>query len=382
MNVKTTQKIPRHRIVIKLGTSLLTGGTDKLDMDVMSDLAHQVAEIHEQGFEALIVTSGAVAAGRSKLGLTLAQTQKHGGVPFKQVMASVGQGILMHIYEELFSRHGITVAQALLTRADLTNREGYLNARGTLLALMEMKVLSIVNENDVVAVEELHGARFGDNDNLSAMVANLVDADFLLILSDIAGLYTADPHHNPEARLIPEVKKIDREIDGLVTGTTGNLGTGGMVTKIEAARLATASGVGVIITDGRTPDVITRIAAGERLGTYFTPKKSKMETRERWMVSGLSTKGKVVVDSGCARALKKSGGSLLAVGIVDVEGQFERGDVVDVYGPEGNRCASGLTNYSAADITKIKGSKSSDISAVLGHDYGTEVVHRNNLVVL
>jgi glutamate 5-kinase len=382
MNAKTTHDIPCRRIVIKLGTSLLTGGTDKLDMDIMSDIAHQIAEIHELGFEALIVTSGAVAAGRSKLGLTRAQTQKHNGIPFKQVMASVGQGILMHIYEELFSRHGITVAQALLTRADLTNREGYLNARGTLLALMEMRVLSIVNENDVVAVEELHGARFGDNDNLSAMVANLLDADLLLILSDIAGLYTADPHHDPAARLIPVVKKIDREIDGLVTGTTGNLGTGGMVTKIEAAKLATASGVGVIITDGRTPDVITRIAAGERLGTYFTPKKDKMETRERWMVSGLSTKGKVVVDAGCARALKKSGGSLLAVGIVDIEGQFERGDIIDVFGPEGNRCASGLTNYSSTDITKIKGAKSSGIAGVLGHEYGTEVIHRNNLVVL
>src|ERR1035437_10026219 len=242
MNVKATQKIPCHRIVIKLGTSLLTGGTDKLDLEVMADLAHQVSQIHEQGFEALIVTSGAVAAGRSKLGLTRAQTQKHSGIPFKQVMASVGQGILMHIYEELFSRHGITVAQALLTRSDLTNREGYLNARGTLLALMEMRVLSIVNDNDVVAVEELHGARFGDNDNLSAMVANLVDADLLLILSDITGLYTADPHQDPEARLIPEVKNIDKEVNGLVTGTTGNLGTGGMVTKIEAAKLATASG--------------------------------------------------------------------------------------------------------------------------------------------
>jgi len=382
MKAKSTQNIASHRIVIKLGTSLLTGGTDKLDMDVMTDLAHQVAEIHEQGFEVLIVTSGAVAAGRSKLGLTQAQTKKHNGIPFKQLMASVGQGILMHIYEELFARHGITVAQALLTRADLTNREGYLNARGTLLALLEMRVLSIVNENDVVAVEELHGARFGDNDNLSAMVSNLVDADLLLILSDIAGLYTADPHHDPAARLIPEIKNIDRKIEGLVTGTTGILGTGGMVTKIEAAKLATASGVAVIITDGREPDVITRIADGERLGTYFTPKKSKMESRERWMVSGLSTKGKVVVDSGCARALKKSKGSLLAVGIVDVEGKFERGDIVDVYSPEGNRCASGLTNYSAADIAKIKGARSSGIAGVLGHDYGAEVIHRNNLVVL
>src|ERR1035437_9291018 len=253
MNVKATQKIPCHRIVIKLGTSLLTGGTDKLDLEVMADLAHQVSQIHEQGFEALIVTSGAVAAGRSKLGLTRAQTQKHSGIPFKQVMASVGQGILMHIYEELFSRHGITVAQALLTRSDLTNREGYLNARGTLLALMEMRVLSIVNENDVVAVEELQGSRFGDNDNLSAMVANLIDADLLLILSDISGLYTANPSLHPEASLIPEVRKIDENIFALAGGSLGGLGTGGMLTKLQAAKMATACGISVIIAKGSEP---------------------------------------------------------------------------------------------------------------------------------
>lgn len=382
MNVKSIQKSPYRRIVIKLGTSLLTGGTGKLDLKVMSDLANQVAQLHERGLEVLIVTSGAVAAGRSKLGLTKSQTKKHNGVPLKQVMASIGQGLLMHIYEELFAEHGITVAQALLTRADLTSRDGYLNARSTLLALLEMRVLCIVNENDVVAAEELVGARFGDNDNLSAMVANLVDADLLLILSDIAGLYTADPHRDSDARLIPEVKRIGKNIDELVSGTAGNLGTGGMVTKIEAARLATASGVGVIITAGREVDVITRIADGERIGTFFKPAASKRESRERWMLSGLSTKGRLTVDSGCAQALKKNKGSLLAVGIVDVKGKFERGDVVDIFDPKGSRCASGLTNYSAADISRIKGTKSGDIAGVLGHDYGSEVVHRNNLVIL
>lgn len=382
MKAKVTRTTPYRRIVIKLGTSLLTAGTDKLDVKIMSDLGSQAAQLHEQGLEVLIVTSGAVAAGRSKLGLTKAQTSKRSDVPFKQVMASVGQGLLMHIYEEIFAEHGITVAQALLTRADLTSRDGYLNARGTLLALMEMKVLCIVNENDVVAAEELQGARFGDNDNLSAMVANLVDADLLLILSDIAGLYTGDPHHNPAARLIPEVKKIDKSIDELVTGTAGSLGTGGMVTKIQAARLATASGVNVIIADGREADVIPRIAGGERLGTLFKPAAGKRESRERWMLSGLSTKGKITVDTGCARALKKNGGSLLAVGVVDVGGCFERGDIVDIFDPEGARCASGLTNYSSADIEKIKGTRSTDIAGVLGRDYGSEVVHRNNLVVL
>lgn len=379
---KPADGLPYHRIVIKLGTSLLTGGTEHLDMAIMSNLANQVAQLHRQGLELLIVTSGAVAAGRSKLGLTREHTRKHGSVPLKQVMASVGQGLLMNVYEQLFAEHNITVAQALLTRADLTNREGYLNARGTLLALLELRVLCIVNENDVVAVEELRGARFGDNDNLSAMVANLIDADLLLILSDIAGLYTADPHHHPGARLIPQVKRIIPAVEDLVTDSASNLGTGGMITKIEAAKLATASGVAVIIANGREPDVILRIATGERIGTYFPAATSKLESRERWMMSGLSTKGKLVVDSGCAQALKKQKGSLLAVGIAGVEGKFERGDVVDIYDPDGARCASGLTNYNSEDIERIKGTQSGKIATVLGHDYGAEVVHRNNLVIL
>ena len=375
-------KTPYRRIVVKLGTSLLTGGTANLDTAIMSNLARQVAQLHQQGLEILIVTSGAVAAGRSKLGLTREDTRKQHGIPLKQVMAAVGQGLLMNIYEQLFAGHGITVAQALLTRADLTNRGGYLNARSTLLALLELKVVCIVNENDVVAIDELKGARFGDNDNLSAMVANLIDADLLLILSDIAGLYTADPHHDPEARLIPKVKRIIPEVEGLVTNSASNLGTGGMVTKIEAAKLATASGVDVIIANGLEPDVIPRVVGGEHIGTHFPPATSKLESRKRWMLSGLSTKGKLVVDSGCAQALKKQKGSLLAVGIAAVEGKFVRGDVVDIYDPAGARCASGLTNYSSDDIEQIKGTQSREITDVLGHDYGSEVVHRNNLVML
>lgn len=382
MNKKPIYKAPYHRIVVKLGTSLLTGGTDNLDLTVMSNLAGQVAQLHQQGLELLIVSSGAVAAGRSKLGLTRDYIRKQHGIPFKQVLASVGQGLLMNVYEQLFAEHNITVAQALLTRADLTNREGYLNARGTLLALLELRVLCIVNENDVVAVDELHGARFGDNDNLSAMVSNLIDADLLLILSDIAGLYTADPHHNPGARLIPQVKRIIPEVEGLVTDSASNLGTGGMITKIEAAKLATSSGVAVVIANGLEPEVILRIAVGERIGTHFLPATSKLESRERWILSGLSTKGKLVVDSGCAQALKKQKGSLLAVGIIGIEGGFERGDVVDIFDIAGSRLGCGLTNYGSKDIERLKGTQSRKITDVLGHDYGAEVVHRNNLVVL
>jgi len=370
--------LPYHRIVAKFGTGLLTGGSDHLNQEIMSSLVDQVAQLHHRGLELIVVSSGAIASGRHKLGLT----REIRGIPFKQVLASVGQSRLMYVYEQLFSQHGITVAQALLTKADLADRAGYLNARNTLLALLELRVLCIVNENDVVAVDEIQEAKFGDNDNLSAMVANLVDADLLLILSDIGGLYTADPHRSPDARLIPQVDRIDSEIERLAADAPSKLGTGGMITKIEAAKLATASGITVVIADGREPDVILRLAAGEAVGTRFLPATSKLESRKRWMLSGLSTKGKLVVDSGAALALKKQKRSLLAAGIKQVEGKFQRGDIVNIYSPEGSRLGCGITNYSSADIGAIKGAHSREIVALLGYDYGSEVVHRNNLVVL
>ena len=366
-----------QRIVVKLGTGLLTGGTDCLNQDLMSDLVAQVAKLHNQGLELIVVSSGSIASGRYKLGLS----KKIRGIPYRQVLAAVGQSRLMHVYDQLFSRYDITVAQALLAKADLSDRAGYLNARNTLLALLELRVLAIVNENDVVAVDEIKEARFGDNDNLSAMVANLVDADLLLILSDIAGLYTADPRRTPEARLIPQVERIDVEIERLASGTTSSLATGGMVTKIEAAKLATASGVTVVVADGREPDIAPRLVAGEAIGTRFLPTTSKLESRQRWMLSGLSTRGKLVVDAGAATALKKQG-SLLAAGIKQVEGRFEQGDIVNIYSPDGSRLGCGITNYSSADIEIIKGAYSGEIATLLGYDYGSEVVHRNNLVVL
>lgn len=270
-----TRNKPYHRIIVKFGTSLLTGGTDRLDEAAISKLVSQVARLQKQGLELLVVSSGAIAAGRYKLGLD----KKRRDIPYKQVLASVGQGILMNVYDQLFSGYDITVAQALLTRTDLADRAGYLNARNTLLALMELKVVGIVNENDVVAVDEIQEAQFGDNDNLSAMVANLVDADLLLILSDIAGLHTADPKRNPDASLIPLVKNINEEIESLMADASGSLGTGGMATKIEAARLATASGVTVIVADGREPDIILDAVAGKTVGTRFSPAAAKLESR-------------------------------------------------------------------------------------------------------
>jgi len=367
-----------RRIVTKFGTGLLTGGSDRLDEDIMSRLVSQVAQLHNQGLEMIIVSSGAIASGRYELRLT----KRVKGIPFKQVLASVGQHRLMGLYEQLFRRYDITVAQALLAKADLLDRASYLNARNTLLALLELRVLCIVNENDVVAVDELHETIFGDNDNLSAMVANLIDADLLMILTDIAGLYTADPHRDPHARLISQVERIDSEIECLAADTPSKLGTGGMITKIEAAKLATSSGVTVVIADGREPEVILRLAKGEALGTRFLPVSSKRESRKRWMLSGLSTRGKLVVDSGAALALKKQKRSLLAAGIGDIEGKFQRGDIVNIYDPEGSRIGCGITNYSSADIKAIKGAHSKKIATLLGYDYGSEVVHRNNLVVL
>jgi glutamate 5-kinase len=367
-----------QRIVAKFGTGLLTGGGDNLDREIMSKLVAQLAKLHKEGRELILVSSGAMAAGRNKLGLN----KRDRDIPFKQVLASVGQHRLMNLYEQLFAEHGITVAQALLARADLLDRAAYLNARNTLLALLELKVLCIVNENDVVAVDEIREAVFGDNDNLSAMVANLVDADLLLILTDTGGLYTADPHRHPDAKLIPKVKTIDAAIERLAADTPSKIGTGGMMAKVEAAKLATSSGVTVIIADGREPDVILRLAKGEAIGTRFLPVSNRLESRQRWMLSGLSTKGKLVVDAGAVSALKEQKRSLLAAGIKEVEGKFQRGDIVNICDAEGCRLACGITNYSSADIAVIKGAHSEKIAAILGYDYGSEVVHRNNLVVV
>ncbi len=374
----TNPEFTYKRVVAKFGTSLLTGGGNHLDLGVMANLVKQLAYLHNQGRELAVVTSGAVAAGREKLGL--ARGMK--GVPDKQVLSSVGQSHLMYSYENLFNQYNITIAQALLTRAVLCDRIGYLNARNTLLALIDLRVISIINENDVVAIDEIEGARFGDNDNLSAMVANLIDADLLIILSDVSGLYNADPGLHPDAVLIPEVKKINEEIFKLAGGTHSGLGLGGMFTKIQAAQMAAACGIAVVIARGDEPDVLLRLASGESIGTRFLPTADKKESRERWMVAGLSVKGKVVVDDGASRALKKESGSLLGAGITEVEGSFQRGDLINVFDVNNNRLGSGISSYSADDIGRIKGVHSRKIAQILGYDYGAEIIHRNNLVIL
>ena len=366
-----------RRIVAKLGTNVLTAGTDRLDLEVMAALVGQVARLHKAGAAVLVVTSGAIAAGRHRLGVS----RDRKGMPFRQMLAAVGQSDLMQAYQELFAWHDITVAQTLLTRRDLADRQGYLNARNTLLGLLELGVTPIINENDVVAVDEIEGAKIGDNDNLSALVANLVDADLLVLLTDQAGLYTADPRRDAKARLIPRVERIDPEIERLAGDTMGR-GVGGMVTKLQAARLALAGGTDVVIADGREREVLIRLARGEELGTFFPSRVDRMESRKRWMLAGLSLKGSIAVDAGASRALCEQGRSLLPAGVRDVEGDFQRGDAVAITDGDGRRIAYGIANYSAEEILRIRGLRSDRIEEVLGHHYGGEVVHRDNLVLL
>ena len=367
------------RIVAKIGTNVLTAGTDRLDMDLMAGFAAQVAALHKQGAELIVVTSGAIATGRHRLGMNDRKDRKD--IPFRQVLAAVGQSDLMQAYQGLFARHDITIAQTLLTRRDLADRVGYLNARNTLLAMLELEIVPIVNENDVVAVDEIEGAKIGDNDNLSAFVANLVDADLLAILTDIGGLFSADPRVHPAAELIPRVETIDEEIEALAGGTTGH-GVGGMATKIQAARLATGGGTDVFIASGREADVLKRLAHGEALGTLFPAAVDRMESRKRWMLAALSVKGNIVVDDGASKVLREKEASLLPAGIKEVEGAFSRGETVAIVDGQGNRIACGITNYSSEEIQRIRGIHSDKIEEVLGHHYGSEVLHRNNMVLL
>ncbi|OGO48827.1 MAG: glutamate 5-kinase [Chloroflexi bacterium RBG_16_64_32] len=371
------EQLSYRRIVAKVGTNVLTAGTDRLELEVMSALVGQVARLQKGGAAVLVVTSGAIAAGRHRLGVTRDRKE----MPFRQMLAAVGQSDLMQAYQELFAWHDITIAQTLLTRRDLADRQGYLNARNTLLGLLELGVVPIINENDVVAVEEIEGARIGDNDNLSALVANLVDADLLVLLTDQAGLYTADPRRDAGARLVPRVKQIDAEIERLAGDTRGR-GVGGMVTKLQAAKLALAGGADVVIADGREPNVLVRLTGGEGIGTLFPTNVDRMESRKRWMVAGLSLKGSIAVDAGAAKALRDQGRSLLPAGVSGVKGRFQRGDAVAITDGDGQRIACGIANYSAEEILRIRGVRSDRIETVLGHHYGGEVVHRDNLVVL
>lgn len=367
-----------RRIVVKLGTNLLTNSSDRLDLARMETLVDQVARLHREGKQVILVTSGAVAAGRGRLGVTKVPARD---IPFRQVLAAVGQSHLMQAYDALFGKHDIVTAQTLLTRNDLAHRQSYLNARNTFLALLHYRVVPIVNENDVVAVDELSESRIGENDTLAALTANLVDADMLAILMTREGLYTSDPSVDAGATLVERVERIDATVEAYAGGSEGH-GTGGMVTKLQAARLATTGGADVYLASGLEPDIVLRLAAGEHVGTFFPAAADRLESRKRWILSGLSVRGSVVVDDGAAVALRERNTSLLPAGIREVCGQFDRGDSVQITNAAGDRIAYGISNYSSEDVDRIKGLRSTRIAEVLGRDYGTEVVHRDNLVLV
>lgn len=361
------------RPVLKFGTSTLTGGTAELSLAKLADFVEQVATLRLAGIQPVVVSSGAIAAGRQRLGFP----RERKDLSLKQVLAAVGQSRLMHLYDQFFEFHGITSAQVLLTRADLAERQRYLNARSTLLGLCEREVVPVVNENDVVTADEI---KVGDNDSLSALVANLIDADLLVLVSDIPGLYTADPTTDGSAELVREVPVITPAILAYAGIARPGLGTGGMATKLSAAKLATASGAEVRIVDGRERDVLLRVMQGEALGTRFLARTDPVEGRKRWILSGLAHAGQLIVDDGASKALLGRGASLLPAGIISVEGNFERGDSVDIVIGNGNRIGRGIANYHAADLRKIRRRQSSEIEQVLGYSYGDYAVHRDDLV--
>jgi glutamate 5-kinase len=365
-----------QRIVIKIGTSTLTGGSKKLNLARVASLAQQISKLIEKGKQIAFVSSGAIAVGRERL----EYPELPKSIPAKQMLAAVGQPRLMAVYEQLFGIYGVGVAQILLTREDISDRKRYLNARGTLEALMDQKYVPIINENDTVATDEI---RIGDNDNLSALVSNLIEADLLILLTDQAGLFTADPNKDKNARLINliDTPEIPETIWNAAGGSRTGLGIGGMLTKIQAAEIARRSGTQVAIAKGDLPEVLIKLAEGERIGTCIMPSVDKLESRKRFMLAGVKPRAFIRIDAGAVKALL-AGGSLLPVGLTATQGSFERGDIVKVKDPEGRDCAIGLANYAAADLQKIKGMKSSEIEKLLGYAYGDETIHHNNMAIL
>lgn len=364
-----------QRIVVKLGTSTLTGGTVKLHRQRMLEVVQQVARMHQAGHEVILVSSGAQAAGRERLEfLDLPRS-----VPAKQMLSAIGQSHLMRIYGDLFDIFQVVVAQVLLTRDDLSQRTRYLNARDTLLTLIEHRLLPIINENDAVATEEI---RVGDNDNLSAMVASVLEADLLVILTDQPGLFTDDPRKNPDAQLIDVIEQINDDVFSLAGGVGSSVGTGGMVTKLQAARIATRSGVPTVIASGSAPNVLLRLLDGEAVGTRFEATGTHLESRKRWLLTD-RTQGTITIDEGAVRALlAKDGASLLPVGITSVQGDFKRSATLSICDAQGREIAHGLSNYTSAELQQIMRKKSRDISDILGYSYGDAAVHRNHMVLL
>jgi len=363
------------RLVVKVGSGLISAPGQGLLPDRIGALADDLAALAKDGREVVVVSSGAIASGMARLGLT----QRPRSIPEKQAAAAVGQSALMWHYEQAFARHGIRVAQVLLTQEDISARPRYLNARNTLQVLLRFRVVPVVNENDTVAVEEI---KVGDNDNLAALVAHLVDADLLVILTDLDGLYTGDPRVDPEARRLDTVDAVTEEIERLVWDADGQVSVGGMSTKLEAARKATSSGIPMVIASGRVPGTLRRVLRGEPLGTYFVPRGDRLAGRKRWIAFAVPPQGRLTVDAGARSALVERGKSLLPSGVVEVEGEFHAGEVVSLSAADGKEFARGLTNYDAAELRKIQGAKTKDLEERLGYKSFDEVIHRDNLVLL
>ena len=363
-----------RRIVVKVGSSLVTNEGRGVDADAVGNWCRQMAALATQGREVIMVSSGAIAEGMKRLGWAIRPKEVHE----LQAAAAVGQMGLAQIYESKLREHGMGSAQVLLTHADLADRERYLNARSTLLTLLTHRVIPVINENDTVVVDEI---KFGDNDTLGALVANLVDADALVILTDQKGLYSADPRKDPNAYLIDEARAGAPELERMAGGAGSSLGRGGMITKVLAAKRAAGSGASTVIADGREPDVLVRLAAGEAIGTALIASTPKLAARKQWMADHLQLRGAVIVDAGAARKVRDEGKSLLPIGVTEVQGEFHRGDVIAVLGLDGAELARGLANYGSSEARLIARRPSSEFEKLLGYTAEPELIHRDNLVL-
>ena len=374
MKIDYERKI--KRIVVKVGTSTLTHESGLINIERMEQLVRSLADLSNKGYEVVLVSSGAVGAGVGKLG----RKHKPKTLPEKQAVAAIGQVTLMHLYQKLFAEYSKVVGQVLLTRDDLASRKRNWNAKNTLIALLQAGAIPIINENDTVVVDEI---KFGDNDRLAAMVSSLIDGDILIILSDIDGLYTANPRSDKEAVFIDKVEKITKEIEGYAGSEGSMLGTGGMQTKIEAAKIGTAAGVFVVIGNGTRHNFLLDVVRGDFTGTIFMPHNKKIHTKKKWLLLSSKAKGKIVVDKGAEEALLKKGKSLLPIGIVKVEGNFEADMVISINNIDGKEIGRGICYYNSENINKIKGLKTREIQKVLGEafEYDT-VIHRDNMSVI
>jgi len=361
------------RVLIKIGTGVLTG-QDGLDLNVVEQLVDEITELTKKGYQIVVVTSGAIASGMHRMGFA----GKHKSIPQKQAAAAIGQGRLMRVYSNAFGKHELVVAQMLLTMSDLTDRKRFLNVRNSLSTLMEWGVIPIINENDTVAVDEI---KFGDNDNLAAMMANIIEAHLLINLTNTKGLYDRNPEGAKKSKLIPLVKEITDKIEAAATAEADPLGMGGMRSKLIAAKRVVAFGIPFIIAHGKTKGILHDIFAGKETGTLFLPLDEHMKSRKYWIAFTLRSRGKLILDNGAKKAVINQGKSLLPSGIIKVDGDFQEGDPVSCVDMDGTPLAKGLVNYSSTDIGKIKGLKTSQIKQVLGNKPYDEIIHRDNMAV-